>query len=95
MQIGRRVRRLERAQVAADRQSIKKRSEIPDVNADLDEAMGMNLDARYDIPKNRNDPVDIYSFVRAHQGDPAIKVCVPFELYEDCQVTYVRVSFQN
>lgn len=40
----------------------------------------MNLDARYDIPKYRNDPVNIFNFVRAHGEDPAIAVGLPFDL---------------
>ena len=74
MQIGKRVRRLERAQDAADRQRIKTRTEMPDVNIESDECMAMNLDARYEVPNLRTDPVDLYSFVREHRGDPAIKV---------------------
>jgi hypothetical protein len=80
MQLGRRVRRLERAQLAADRQRIKKQTEMRDVNIDSDEHMGMNLDARYEVPYSRNDPVNIYSFVHAHHGDPAITVCLSFDL---------------
>lgn len=80
MQLGRRVRRLERAQLAADRQRIKKRTEIPDTNKASDEGMDMNLDARYEVPNSRNNPVNMYSFVREHQGDPAITVCLAFEL---------------
>jgi len=82
MQIGRRVRRLERAQVAADRQTIKTRTEMPDVNIESDEGMGTNLDARYEVPNSRTDPVNIYSFVRAHRGDPAIRVRLPSEQNE-------------
>lgn len=80
MQIGKRVRRLERAQLAANRQSVKKRTELLDVNIDMDGGIGMNVDTRYDIPKSRKDTINTYSFVRAHRGDPAITVCLPFDL---------------
>ena len=77
MQIGKRVQRLEHAQLAADKQRIKMHSRA---NIDLDKGMGMDLDARYDIPISRNDPVNIYNFVRTHREDPAITVSLPFEL---------------
>ena len=78
MQIGRRVQRLERARHAAQRQIRKGRFEVPDVN--IQEDMRMNLDARYEVPISRNDPVNVYNFVRAQRGDPAIMVSLPFEL---------------
>jgi hypothetical protein len=65
MQIGKRVRWLERAELARERQR-----------------MGRNLNTRYDVPNSQNDRVNIYSFVSAHQGDPAIAVCLPFQLKE-------------
>lgn len=77
MQIGKRIRRLERAQLSAERQR-KKRRPGPDI--DIQEGMRMNLDARYEVPLYRNDPVNIYNFVRTHQGDPAIKVSFPLIL---------------
>jgi hypothetical protein len=84
MQIGKRIQRLERARFAAERQRMKtkRRSEVrrqvPDI--DIHEAMCMNLDARYEIPISQKDPVNIYSFVHAHHGDPAIMVSLLFEL---------------
>jgi hypothetical protein len=69
MQIGRRIQRLERARHA---------HQITDVITQEDTRM--NLDARYEVPNTRNDPVNIYNFVRAHRGDPAIMVSLPFEL---------------
>ena len=77
MQIGRRIRRLERAQHAADRDRMKTRSGI---NIDSDEGVGKNLDARYEVPIYRNDPISIFKYVRAHREDPAIAVCILFEL---------------
>ena len=79
MQIGRRIRWLERAQAAADRQRIKAQTEMPDVNMQSDDSLGMNLDTRYEVPNSRADYVNIYSFVRTHRGDPAITVCFPSE----------------
>lgn len=38
------------------------------------------LDARYELPNYRNDPINIYNFVHAHQGDLAMAVCLPFDL---------------
>jgi hypothetical protein len=74
MQIGKRIQRLERAQLAAERRRMTRRSEsgMPDVN--ISEGMHMNLDARYEVSISRNNPVNIYNFVRAHHGDPAITV---------------------
>jgi hypothetical protein len=78
MQIKRRIQRLERARHAAQQQRRKGRFEVPDIN--IQEDMCMNLDARYEVPISRNDPVNIYNFVRAHGGDPAITVSLSFEL---------------
>jgi hypothetical protein len=82
MQIGKRIQRLERARLAAEWQRKKRRTEAPlDVN--IQEATTRtNLDARYEVPITCNDRVNIYNFVRAHRGDPAITVSLPFELYK-------------
>jgi hypothetical protein len=80
MQIGKRIQRLERAQLAAERQRMKTRSGSRDVNIHDSEGIRMNLDVRYEIPIARKDPVNLYNFVRAHRGDPAIDVSHPFEL---------------
>jgi len=80
MQIGKHIQRLEHAQVAANWQRVKKHTELLDVNIDTDNGMGMNLDTHYDIPNSQKDTINTYSFVRAHCGDPAITVCLPFDL---------------
>jgi hypothetical protein len=36
-----------------------------------------DLDKRYDMSSSRNDPVNIYSFVRENQGDPAFSAFIP------------------
>jgi hypothetical protein len=78
LQIGRRIRRLERAQNAADRDRMKRRSGI---NVDSDEGgVAINLDARYEVPINRKDPISIFKFVREHREDPTIAVCMLFKL---------------
>ena len=85
MQIGKRIRRLERAQHAAEHRRKKCRSEISDIN--IHGGMHMNLDARYEIPISRNNLVNIYNFLREHRGDPAITVGLPFraeKLEYDC-----------
>jgi hypothetical protein len=77
-----RIQRLERAQLAAERQRMKSRSGSIDVDIhDSDsEGIRMNLDVRYEIPMSRKAPVNLYNFVRAHRRDPAIDVSHPFEL---------------
>lgn len=79
-QIGKRIRRLERAQLSAklQRKKMKRRSKVPDI--DIDEGMRMNLDMRYEVPNSWKDTVDIYSFVRTHREDPAITVSLLYEL---------------
>lgn len=77
MQIGKRIRRLERARLAADRPTTRKQF---GVNIASDKGMGMNTDARYEVPLSRSDPVNIYNFVRAHREDPAIVVGLPCDL---------------
>jgi hypothetical protein len=52
--------------------------------------MGTNLNAHYDMPKNRNNHENLFNFVRAHHGDPAIMVCLPVELYKDFHVMYCQ-----
>jgi hypothetical protein len=76
MQIGRRVRRLERARLAAHRQRMGD-SEMSNINVDSDAGMGINPDARYEVPNFQRDAFNIYSFLHAHKGDPAITVCPP------------------
>ena len=75
MQIGRHVRRIERAQLAAERQQLKTQSEMRGVS--IEETADQYLDQRYNMSNSRNDPVDLYSFVHEHQGDPAFKAFIP------------------
>jgi hypothetical protein len=75
MQIGRHVRRIERAQLAAERQRLKTQSEMRGVS--IEETADQYLDQRYNMSNSRNDPVDLYSFVHEHQGDPAFKAFIP------------------
>jgi hypothetical protein len=57
---------------------MKRRSGI---NVDSDEGgVAINLDARYEVPINRKDPISIFKFVREHREDPAIAVCILFKL---------------
>lgn len=79
IQLGKRVRQLEHAQLAADRQRIRTQTETAGINIESDGDMGMNLDVRYEVPNSWTDPVNIYSFVRTHHGDPAITVRLPSE----------------
>ena len=78
-QIGKRIRRLERAQLSSklQRMKMKGRSKVPDI--DIDEGMHMNLDTRYKVPNSWKDTVNIYNFVRTHREDPAITVSLLFE----------------
>ena len=59
--------------------------------------MGASLDARYDIPSYRSDPVDIYKFVNENRRDPAFTVRLLSDLYKDCWVksSDARISFGN
>jgi hypothetical protein len=74
-QIGCRVKRLEQARLAADRQKMKKQSKRAMVG--LDEGMVPNLDIQYQMSNSRSDPVDIFGHVYANQSDPALTVCPP------------------
>jgi hypothetical protein len=71
-QIGKRVRRLEKAQLAAGRRQLKEKSKHNQINDD--EGLEKDLDIRYQISHSKNDPVDIRSYIRMNQGDPAFKV---------------------
>jgi len=73
-QIGRHVRRLERAQRATDQNNI---------SDDLNEG-NMVQDVHYQISKSRNDPLNIYCYVRANEGDPAFIVRCVFEHHFVC-----------
>jgi len=79
MQIGKRVRRLEKAQLAAGRQKLKDNSEPNQINDD--EGLEKDLDIRYQISHSKNDPVDICSYIRTNQGDPAFKVSFCLDAY--------------
>ena len=78
-QIGKRVRRLERAQLAALRQAMKNRSKTQRNNTEeYMMAAEQNLEVRYQISDFKRDPVDICAYVHANQGDPAFRVCITF-----------------
>jgi hypothetical protein len=64
------VRRLERAQLAAERQTLHQRSKIAKVNDDIYN----DLEKRYQLSMSQKDRVNIYSYVYEHEGDPAFKV---------------------
>jgi hypothetical protein len=64
-QIGKRVRQLEQAQVAAEQRKIKN---------SMDDIIEINLDTRYQVSNSRNDPINIYAYVYANRGDPAFSV---------------------
>jgi hypothetical protein len=72
------VRRLERAELAAARQRIKKRSKTASISGNDDIGLGQDLEAHYQISKSRKDPLNIYSYVHANHGDPAfdVRLCV-------------------
>ena len=76
-QIGQHVRRLERAQRAADQNKA-------DNSDDLNGPGMMVQDIHHQISKSRNDPLNIYSYVRANEGDPALMVCRAFEYHFLC-----------
>lgn len=38
----------------------------------------LNLDVRYQVSSTRNDPVNLYAYVRDNRDDPAFKVCPSF-----------------
>jgi len=58
--------------------------------------MEQESDAHHQISKSRNDPLNIYSYVYANQGDPAFVVCYMFGYHALwVNLTYVSDSFQN
>ena len=76
-QIGRHVRRLERAQLAAEQEELKRCSETQGIGSDdLEDILDMNLDACYQISNSRKDHLNIYSYVRENARDPAFSVCI-------------------
>jgi hypothetical protein len=89
-QIGKRVRRLEQAQVATERLKIK---------TGMNDNIEINLDTRYQVSNARNDPVDIYAYVYANKGDPAFSVSVPPVALRDmnlmCHVNANRALFRT
>lgn len=72
MQIGKRVQLLERAHLAAKRWKLKKKSRSNLINDE--EALEKDLYVRYQILHSKNDPVDIWSYIRTNQVDPAFKL---------------------
>lgn len=73
MQIGRRIRWLERAQLAAEQQKMKAWSEMPGLS--MDDNLDPNLDEHYQILNSQNDPVNIYTYIYANRNDPAFTIC--------------------
>lgn len=78
-QIGKHVRRLEQAQVAAEQLKIKTQTDM----TQNDDSIEINLDTRYQLSHSRNDPVDIYAYVRTNRGDPALSVSEPLVILRD------------
>lgn len=63
---------MEKAQLAAGREKVKEKSKHNHINDD--ESLENDLDLRYQISHSKKDPVDICSYIRTNQGDPAFKV---------------------
>jgi hypothetical protein len=40
----------------------------------MDDNTELNLDVRYQVSSTRNDPVDLYAYVRDNRDDPAFGV---------------------
>ena len=72
-QIGRHVRRLERAELAVDRHRLSKRSTTHTAGGKDD--IDHDLEKHYQISKSRRDPVNIYTYVHKNNTDPAFNVC--------------------
>jgi len=68
-QIGRHIRQLEHAQDG-------KKLNISNMNEVM---MEQDSDTHHQISKSRNNPLNIYSYVYANQGDPAFVVCHVFK----------------
>jgi hypothetical protein len=65
------VRRLERAQLAAEHQKIRKQSVRQNgTNDDIDQ----DLEGRFQISKSQKDVVNIRAYVYENEGDPAFEV---------------------
>ncbi len=65
-QIGQHVRRLEHAQLAREQQSVN-----------TDDAIEQDLDVCYQLSNSQKDPVNIYTYVRENQHDPAFNRFIP------------------
>jgi hypothetical protein len=79
-QIAKRVRRLERANLALDRKQLhsRKRQQAPEPE---DTSAEGDSDLRYHISASKRNPQDIFSTIRNNRGDPAFHVCFfSFEL---------------
>jgi len=71
-QIGQHVRRLEWAQLTQEQPKKKRGSEMQGFSND--DCIEQDLDGHYQILNSRNDPINIYTYVHAHQDDPAFMV---------------------
>ena len=76
MQIGKRVSRIEQAQLATEQQKRVAQQEVQGVGTD--DNMELNPGAHYQISNTRNDPVDLYTYVRENQDNPAFSVSHSF-----------------
>lgn len=73
-QIGRRVRRLEKAQLAVEQCELRGHSREQEDFPEQEDFLDQDLDIRYQVSHSRNDPVDLYSYVKANRDDPAFIV---------------------
>jgi hypothetical protein len=75
-QIAKRVRRLERANLALDRKRLQNCSQQNlKATEQEDISTGGDPDLRYHISESKNNPQDIFSTIRSNRGDPAFNVC--------------------
>ena len=70
------MKRVERAQLAADWQRLSKQSETQHISDHDDDNIGQDMEIHHKISKSRKDAVSIYSYVCENHGDPAFKVCL-------------------
>ncbi len=84
-QIGRHIRCIECAQHTVEQNNL-------DISNDLNEGMVVqDSDVHHHISKSQNDPLNIYSYVHANQGDPVLMIRCMLRVWVLCSNLWVNL----
>ena len=73
-QIAQKYRRTEKAEKAWQQCQLAKEGDPDESDEELEAGAAVELDLRYVVSRSSKRPIDIFSLIRDHSGDPAIRV---------------------